>query len=134
MSDSLENMAEMQSEIDQPNNGVAPELEENTPPQGDTEEMELVIEAEGDQLEEPKTNMSQEQAYAAFRKEKEKRQRKNEELEAAAKREKELLERISKLEGTVGGITKGAPPTLESCDWDEQFVRPKDARVLRTEI
>ena len=125
MSDSLENMAEMQNEIDQPNNGVAPELEENTPPQGDTEEMELYIEAEGDQTEEPKTNMSQEQAYAAFRKEKEKRQRKNEELEAAAKREKELLDRLAKLEGTVGGIAKGAPPTLESCDWDEQLYTQK---------
>ncbi len=125
MSDSLENMAEMQNEVTQPVDVVVTDTEETSSPQTGDEEMELYIEAEGDQTEEPKTNMSQEQAYAAFRKEKEKRQRKNEELEAAAKREKELLDRLAKLEGTVGGIAKGAPPTLESCDWDEQLFAQK---------
>lgn len=125
MSDSLENMAEMQSEIDQPNNGVAPELEENTPPQGDTEEMELVIEAEGDQSEEPKTNMSQEQAYAAYRKEKEKRQRKNETIQLQDERISNLERENEELKGIVGKITKGAPPTLESCDYDEQLYAQK---------
>ena len=125
MSDSLENMAEMQNEVTQPVDVVVTDTEETSSPQTGDEEMELYIEAEGDQSEEPKTNMSQEQAYAAFRKEKEKRQRKNEELEAAANREKELLDRLAKLEGTVGGIAKGAPPTLESCDWDEQLFAQK---------
>ena len=125
MSDSLENMAEMQNEVTQPVDVVVTDAEETSSPQTGDEEMELYIEAEGDQTETPKTNMSQEQAYAAFRKEKEKRQRKNEELEAAAKREKELLDRLANLEGTVGGIAKGAPPTLESCDYDEQLFAQK---------
>ncbi|MEO0889110.1 MAG: hypothetical protein AAFX97_02865 [Pseudomonadota bacterium] len=125
MSDSLENMAEMQNEVTQPVDVVVTDTEETSSPQTGDEEIELYIEAEGDQTEEPKTNMSQEQAYAAFRKEKEKRQRKNEELEAASRREKELLDRLAKLEGTVGGIAKGAPPTLESCDYDEQLFAQK---------
>ena len=66
MSDSLENMAEMQSEIDQPNDGVAPELEVNTPPQGGTEEMELVIEAEGDQPDTPNEGATDAELHARW--------------------------------------------------------------------
>ena len=118
MSDSLENMADTQNEVTKPVDAVVAEAEEISSPQTDDVETELYVETEGDH-EQPKTNMSQEQAYAAFRKEKEKRQRKNEELQAAQEREQALLDRLAKLEGTVGGITKGAPPTLESCDYDE---------------
>lgn len=118
MSD-LGNMAETVTDTEQPVETVAVETEEVIQPQGDDGEVELYVEAEGDQSEPNKTNMSQEQAYAAFRKEKEKRQRKNEELEASRKREQELVNRLAELEGTVGKIKKGAPPTLESCDYDE---------------
>lgn len=117
MSD-LGNIANTEEETKQPVNVVATEAEEITQPQGDDGEVELYVETEGDQ-EQPKTNMSREQAYAAFRKEKEKRQRKNEELEASKKREQELAERIAKLESSIGSIKKGAPPTLESFDYDE---------------
>lgn len=118
MSD-LGNMAETITDTEQPVETVAVETEEVIQPQGDDGEVELYVEAEGDQSEPNKTNMSQEQAYAAFRKEKEKRQRKNEELEASKKREQELASRLAELEGTVGKIAKGAPPTLESYDYDE---------------
>ena len=117
MSD-LGNIAETKVNTEKPVDVVATETEEITPPQGDDNEVELYVETEGDQ-EQPKTNMSQEQAYAAFRKEKEKRQRKNEELEASKKREQELIERLASLEGAVGKISKGKPPTLESFDYDE---------------
>lgn len=119
MSD-LGHMEETNSENPQPVEAVAANTEEITPPQGDDSDVELFVESEGDHIEPNKTNMSQEQAYAAFRKEKEKRQRKNEELEASKKREQELLERLASLEGTVGQIKKGAPPTLESFDYDEK--------------
>ena len=112
-------MAEMVMQGEQPGEAVVAEPEEVTPPQGDDSELELYVETEGDQIEPNKTNMSREQAYAAFRKEKEKRQRKNEELEASKRREEELIARLAALEGTVTSIKKGPPPTLESCDYDE---------------
>ena len=124
MSDSLENMVEAQNEVTQPVDAVVAEAEEISSPQTDDVETELYVETEGDH-EQPKTNMSQEQAYAAFRKEKEKRQRKNDELKAAQEREKELIDRLAKLESSVGTITKGAPPTLESCDYDEEVYQQK---------
>ena len=124
MSDSLENMADTQNEVDQPVDAVVAEAEEVSSPQTDDVETELYVETEGDH-EQPKTNMSQEQAYAAFRKEKEKRQRKNEELQRE-KDERERLEReLNELKGTVGKLTKGAPPTLESCDYDEAVYQQK---------
>ena len=124
MSDSLENMANTQNEVDQPVDAVVAEAEEVSSPQTDDVETELYVETEGDH-EQPKTNMSQEQAYAAFRKEKEKRQRKNEELQRE-KDERERLEReLNELKGTVGKLTKGAPPTLESCDYDEAVYQQK---------
>ena len=126
MSDSLENMAEMQNEIDQPNEGVAPELEENTPPQGDTEEMELYIEAEGDQTEDkPKNNMTEAQLYAAWQKDKKAKRQRTEELQKEKEERERIQRELDELKGTVGSITKGAPPTLESCDWDEQLFAQK---------
>ncbi len=124
MSDSLENMADTQNEVTQPVYVVVTETGEVSSPQADDVETEICVETEGDQ-EQPKTNMSQEQAYAAFRKEKEKRQRKNEELQKA-KEERERLEReLNELKSTVGKLTKGAPPTLESCDYDEEAYQAK---------
>lgn len=119
MSDSLENMADTQNEVNQPVDDVVSNTEEISSPQADDVETELYVETEGDH-EQPKTNMSQEQAYAAFRKEKEKRQRKNEELQQEQIERKRLEDELNELKSTVGKITKGAPPTLESCDYDEE--------------
>ena len=125
MSDSLENMAEMQSEIDQPNEGVAPELEVNTPPQGGTEEMELVIEAEGDQSETPNESATDAELHARWLKERDKRKKKEELRKAEEERANRLEAELAELRSQVGNITKGAPPTLESCDWDEQLFAQK---------
>lgn len=124
MSDSLENMADTQNEVTQPVDDVVSNTEEVSSPQADDVETELYVETEGDH-EQPKTNMSQEQAYAAFRKEKEKRQRKNEELQQEQIERKRLEDELKELKSTVGKITKGAPPTLESCDYDEDAYRQK---------
>lgn len=124
MSDSLENMADTQNEVTQPVDAVVADAEEISSPQTDDVETELYVETEGDH-EQPKTNMSHEQAYAAFRSEKEKRQRKNEELQRE-RDERERLEReLNELKGTVGKLTKGEPPTLESCDYDEALYQKK---------
>ena len=120
MSDSLENMAEMQNEIDQPNNGVAPELEENTPPQGDTEEMELYIEAEGDQTEEPKDGLDEEAKLRAAIIKKD-RQRK-EERDKRIALEKELAE----VSARVNAIEKGPRPSPYDFDSDEDFYSALD--------
>lgn len=124
MSDSLENMADTQNEVTQPVDDVVSEAEATSSPQAGNEETELYVETEGDH-EQPKTNMSQEQAYAAFRKEKEKRQRKNEELQQEQIERKRLEDELKELKSTVGKITKGAPPTLESCDYDEAVYQQK---------
>ena len=69
--------------------------------------------------------MSQEQAYAAFRKEKEKRQRKNEELQREKEEREKIQRELDELKTAVGSMKKGAPPTLESCDYDEQLFAQK---------
>ncbi len=120
MSDSLENMAEMQNEVTQPNEGVAPELEDNTPPQGDTEEMELVIEAEGDQTEEPKDGLDEEAKLRAAIIKKD-RQRK-EERDKRIALEKELAEVSSR----VNAIEKGPRPSPYDFDSEEDFYSALD--------
>lgn len=127
MLDSGNDMTDNDNEVIQPAEAVAADVETtgDTPQVADTEDTEFFVDVEGGQAEKPKTNMSQEQAYAAFRKEKEKRQRKNEELEAAKIRESEKDKRIERLEAQVGNIVKGKPPTLESCEYDEDVYQKK---------
>lgn len=120
MSDSLENMAEMQNEVTQPNEGVAPELEDNTPPQGDTEEMELYIEAEGDQTEEPKDGLDEEAKLRAAIIKKD-RQRK-EERDKRIALEKELAE----VSARVNAIEKGPRPSPYDFDSEEDFYSALD--------
>lgn len=120
MSD-LDNMSEVDTNEVQPSEVVETSNEElqSTPQDSNTEQELVFIEDEGDQNQ-PKSNMSQEQAYAAFRKEQDKRKRKQAEIEAGEKERAELREKIAKLESTVGSIAKGSPPTLESCGYDEE--------------
>ena len=120
MSDSLENMAEMQSEIDQPNNGVAPELEGNAPPQGGTEEMELVIEAEGDQTEEPKDGLDEEAKLRAAIVKKD-RQRKEERDKRIA-----LEKKLAEVSERVNAIEKGPRPDPYDFDSKEEFYSALD--------
>ncbi len=124
MSD-LENTSETQNETTQPAEVVATGAEEVGQPQvNNTDDVEFYVEEEGDQ-EQPKINMSQEQAYAAFRKEQDKRKRKQKEIDSKDNEINELKSQVSKLSETVGNITKGAPPTMESCGFDEDEFQTK---------
>lgn len=127
MSDSLENMADTQNEVTQPVDDVVSEAEATSSPQTGDEETELYVETEVDQQTATNDSNSQSEAeiHARWLKEREKRKRKNEELQRE-KDERERLEReLNELKSTVGKITKGAPPTLESCDYDEDAYRQK---------
>lgn len=86
-----------------------------------TEEL-YVDDEEGDQK---KPNMSQEAAYAAFRKEQKKRKEKQKQIDAEKEESERLRKELEELKSTVGKIAKGAPPTLESCDYDEEAFRKK---------
>lgn len=114
-------MPEATNETSQPNEAVEASLEEtqSTPQDSATGEELFFDEGEGDQNQ-PNSNMTQEQTYAAWRKEQEKRKRKNEELEAAKKREQELIDRLAAVESKIGTVARGPKPTLESCDYDEE--------------
>lgn len=120
-----ENGAESQAEVEiqpeSPVEGVSEELEAS--PQADnTEGQELYVDDEPDAT---KSNMSQEQAYAAFRKEQDKRKKKNQQLEAEREEKQRIQRELDELKKAVGSIQKGAPPTLESCDFDEAVFQQK---------
>ena len=121
MSDSLDNNVDAQNEVTQPVDAVVANAEEISSPQTDHEETELYVEAEGDQETAPNDNANPSEAelHARWVKEKEKRKRKNEELQLAETERKRLEDELNELKSTVGKLTKGKPPTLESCDYDE---------------
>lgn len=125
MSDSLENMAEMQNEVTQPVDAVVADTEETSSPQTGDEEMELYIEAEGDQSETPNEGATDAELHARWLKERDKRKKKEELRKAEEERANRLEAELAELRSQVGNITKGAPPTLESCDWDEQLFAQK---------
>jgi hypothetical protein len=118
--DSGNDTSEAQKETVQPDEVVVTDSEatEATPQAEATEQEEFYVEEEADQ-EQANTGMSKEQSYAAFRKEKEKRQRKNEQLEAEKAEREKIQRELDELKATVGKIKKGKPPTLEQFDFDE---------------
>lgn len=120
-----ENSEAQQTDIDiqpeSPVEGGSEELEAS--PQADnTEDQELYVDDEPDTT---KSNMSQEQAYAAFRKEQEKRKKKNQQLQTEREEKQRIQRELDELKKTVGSMQKGAPPTLESCDFDEALFQQK---------
>lgn len=114
------NTPETLNEVVQPNEVVVTDLESTeTKPQVEaTEPKEFYVDEEADQ-EQAKNGMSQAQSYAAFQKEKEKRKKKQLEIDRGNTERAEMQATIDKLQAEVGEITKGAVPTLESCDYDE---------------
>ena len=108
-------------EVVQPEEVVVTDSEatEATPQAEATEQEELYIDTdEGDQ--EKPIGMSKAQAYAAFQKEKRKRKDKQEQIDKDAIEKEGLRKELLELKATVGSITKGKPPTLEGCDYDEE--------------
>ena len=109
--DSGNNMTDTEVEAIQPNEVVATDLEatEAEPQAEATEETELYVDVEDDHT---TSKMSQEQAYAAWKKEKDKRKKYKSEID-------DLKSQLSELSGVVSKVTKGAEPTLEQFDYDE---------------
>ena len=120
------NTHETQNEVVQPNDAVAADLEliEATPQAETIEPQEFYVDEEADQ-EQAKQGMSQAQSYAAFQKEKQKRKNKQLEIDEGTRKQAEMQATINELQATVGKITKGEPPTLESCDYDESQFQEK---------
>ncbi len=116
--DSGNNIAETEAEVIQPSEAVAAELEttEATPQAEATEETELYVDVEDGQQ---TSNMSQEQAYAAWKKEKDKRKKKQELIDKQQQELQELRNQVSELSGAVSKVSKGPRPTLEQYDYDE---------------
>ncbi len=109
------NSAEATESEGQPLEGVAPkgEASESLPQDSDTDSSELFVDVEGDQ-QKPKSKMSQEQAYAAWKKEKSKRQERDTTID-------ELKRKVNDLEQFKVQTSRGPEPTLESCDDDPEL-------------
>lgn len=114
------NTHDAQNEAAKPNDAVVADLEitEDKPQSEASEPQEFYVDEEADQ-EQAKHGMTQAQSYAAFQKEKEKRKKKQLEIDKGNNERAAMQATIDELQATVGKITKGAPPTLESCDYDE---------------
>jgi len=108
------NNAETPENQDQPLADVASgdEANEIQPQDSDTDQEELFVDVEGDQ-EKPKSRMTQEQAYAAWKKSESKRKAKNKVIE-------DQNRRIEQLEDMVAKTARGAKPTLEGCNDDPE--------------
>lgn len=124
MSD-LENMSEALDDKSQPNEAVAAELEEAIQPQ-DGDEGELTfVEDEDEPKQTSNENDQLMKQRAAFAKSKQKQREEKEKREAAEKEARELRERLERLEANQADIQKGKPPTLASCDYDEEAYEQK---------
>lgn len=116
--DSGIDMTDTEVEVNQPSEVVATELEttEDKPQSEATGEAELYVDVEGDQNQ---PNMSQEQAYAAWKKEKDKRKKKQEMIDKQNQEIESLKSQITELSSVVGKVSKGPKPTLEQFEYDE---------------
>lgn len=112
---------ETKTDIEQPVESLAADTEAKTvaPTTENTDDIEIYVDAEGDQ-EKPTHGMTKEQSYAAFQKEKEKRKRKNEQLEEERAKREQLEREVAELKSTVGKITKGEPPKIADFDYDDE--------------
>ena len=122
MSD-LNNMLDDEKESFQPEAAVEAATEESqpTPQGGDTESEYFFDEGEADQSnaanDEEQKILKQRAKFAKLK------SQKRAEVEAREKAEREnaeLLARLAALESSVGDVTRGPKPTLESCGYDEE--------------
>lgn len=123
----LDNMSEATNETNQPNEAVEASLEESqsTPQDSDTGEELFFADDEGDHNQ-PNSEMTLVQAKAAWREEQRKRKARNEELEAAKKREQELIDRLAAVESTLGNVTRGPRPDPYDFDSTDDFYKALD--------
>jgi|GEM_PF-4094850 len=128
------NMSEVEIEGVQPDEVVVTESEEleatEATPQAEevesTEQPAVYIEDEGDQQEEPKSGgMTHKQAKAALRDEREKRKRKNAELDEAKRKQAELEERLERAERLAFEAKVGSEPKLEDYDYMADYLEAR---------
>lgn len=115
------NMTETVEIESQPTEVVTTDVEISEDPSQSkpNDEGELFVEVEDEQTTSNKTNMTPEQSYAAFKREKEKRQKKQAELEAERKANELIAKELAELKATVGNLTKAPKPKLADFDYDE---------------
>lgn len=105
---------------------VPVDAKENVPAQDiDTDELELHVDGEADQQEPAKDGMTEAQLRAAWKEERSKRKAKAESENRLENELKDLKDKYASLSDTVGKVTKGAKPTLESCSYDEEEYEQK---------
>ncbi|PHS02413.1 MAG: hypothetical protein COA78_21065 [Blastopirellula sp.] len=116
------NQSEAEIEVTRPDEVVVTDSETTkAKPQAEaTEDTETYVEDESDNQETShKDEMSQAKAYAMFKAKQKQSARRKEEIDKGNDERAAMQATIDELQATVGKITKGAPPTLESCDYDE---------------
>ncbi len=122
MSDSLENIADTQNNVTQPESFVVKESEETSTPHVGDGEAEFYVEAEGDQSKEPNSaSPSESELHARWLKEREKRKKKEEQRKAEAERADRLEARLAELEKGVTSVTRGPRPDPFDFESKEAF-------------
>lgn len=118
---------ETQAASGQPSDGVnASEVDIDAGSQAKTTD-ELEVYVDEDEGGQKTPNMSQREAYAAFRKEQDKRKKKQREIDAKNEENKRIAKELEDLKKAVYGIQKGSPPTLKDCGYDEHLLNQKMA-------
>ncbi|MCP4973035.1 MAG: hypothetical protein GY914_05090 [Prochlorococcus sp.] len=117
MSD-LDNMSETKDEALQPDQAVEAQSEESqsTPREGDHDSEYFFVEDEGDQS--TPNEMTHDQKDAAWRQEREKRKRKNEQLKAEREEKERIQRELDELKQWRSQSERGSKPTIEGCDYD----------------
>ena len=115
------NISETKDEAIQPVEVVVTETEttDTEPHVEATEKTEFYVEEEGDQLEEPKSGMSDSQQKAAFKEERAKRKKKNEELKAASERNEALQRRVEELERKAAPAKPNPSDYIDATEYQE---------------
>lgn len=117
MSD-LDNMSETEKKALQPDQAVEAQSEESqsTPQDGDHDSELFFADDEGDQS--TPNGMTHDQVDAAWRQEREKRKRKNEQLKAEREEKERLQRELKELQEWRSKTERGSKPTFEGCDYD----------------
>ena len=114
-----ENILEENNTLEIPADVVATEAEENGQPQADNNDEELFLDSEGEQKSTPKTNMSHKQAYAAFKKEKEKRKNEKQLREESDARARRLEEQLLEVKQQLTSVTNPRPNPADYLDTED---------------
>lgn len=122
------NIAETLNETAQPDSVVVTDSEttDATPQAEGTEQVEFYVEVEGNQSNEPNSNMSEQQTRAAWKEEKRKRKERTEEAKKEKQRADELERRLKEMESKVNQVSRPKRPDPYDFDSAEEFDKAYD--------